>query len=128
MNTHKNARLTYLRRLEMVQDITLRGMCAADAAAAAGVSVVTARKWLGRYLIDGAEGLLDRSSKPAKSPRAIDPAVALAIVELRRKLFLQAHIRLVHGRLEGDREPRAATCRPVQVERSAAPGSGPALR
>ena len=92
MNTHKNARLTYLRRLEMVQDITLRGMCAVDAAAAAGVSVVTARKWLGRYLIDGAEGLLDKSSKPAKSPRAIDPAVALAIVELRRKLFLQAHI------------------------------------
>src|SRR5205809_1369333 len=92
MNTHKNARLTYLRRLEMVQDITLRGMFAVDAAAAAGVSVVTARKWLGRYLIDGAEGLLDKSSKPAKSPRAIDPAVALAIVELRRKLFLQAHI------------------------------------
>lgn len=92
MNTHKNARLTYLRRLEMVQDITLRGMCAADAGAAAGVSAVTARKWLGRYLIDGAEGLLDKSSKPAKSPRAIDPAVALAIVELRRKLFLQARI------------------------------------
>jgi len=92
MNTHKNARLTYLRRLEMVQDITLRGMSAADAAVAAGVSSVTARKWLGRYLIDGAEGLLDKSSKPAKSPRTIDPAVALAIVELRRKLFLQARI------------------------------------
>jgi len=92
MNTHKNARLTYLRRLEMVQDITLRGMSAADAAAAAGVSAVTARKWLGRYLIDGAEGLLDKSSKPAKSPRTIDPGVALAIVELRRKLFLQARI------------------------------------
>jgi len=92
MNTHKNARLTYLRRLEMVQDITLRGMCAADAAAAAGVSAVTARKWLGRYLVNGAEGLLDKSSRPAKSPRAIDPGVALAIVELRRKLFLQARI------------------------------------
>jgi transposase InsO family protein len=92
MNTHKNARLTYLRRLEMVQDITLRGLSAADAGAAAGVSAVTARKWLGRYLIDGAEGLLDKSSKPAKSPSAIDPGVALAIVELRRKLFLQARI------------------------------------
>ena len=92
MNTHKNARLTYLRRLEMVQDIVLRGMCASDAAAAAGVSAVTARKWLGRYLVDGAEGLLDKSSKPAQSPRAIDPSVALVIVELRRKLFLQTHI------------------------------------
>jgi transposase InsO family protein len=92
MNTHKNARLTYLRRLEMVQDITLRGMSASDAAAAAGVSAVTARKWLGRYLANGAEGLLDKSSKPARSPRAIDPGVALAIVELRRKIFLQARI------------------------------------
>ena len=71
MNTHKNARLTYLRRLEMIQDITLRGMSAADAVAAAGVSGVTARKWLGRYLVDGDEGLLDKSSRPAKSPRAI---------------------------------------------------------
>jgi transposase InsO family protein len=92
MNSHKNARLTYLRRLEMVQDITLRGVCAADAAAAAGVSAVTARKWLGRYLLVGAQGLLDKSSRPAKSPRAIDPGVALAIIELRRKLFLQARI------------------------------------
>ena len=50
MNTHKNARLTYLRRLEMVQDITERGVSPAEAAARHGVSAVTARKWLGRYL------------------------------------------------------------------------------
>jgi transposase InsO family protein len=97
MNTHKNARLTYLRRLEMVQDITLRGLPAAQAAAAAGVSTVTARKWLGRFLADGAEGLLDKTSRPAKSPRAIDPGVALAIIELRRKLYLQAHIASAMG-------------------------------
>jgi transposase InsO family protein len=92
MNTHKNARLTYLRRLEMVQDLTERGLSASEAAAKHGVSAVTARKWLGRYLADGASGLLDKSSRPAKSPRAIAPGVALAIVELRRKLLLQAHI------------------------------------
>lgn len=92
MNTHKNARLTYLRRLEMVQDITERGLSASDAASKNGVSAVTARKWLGRYLADGAAGLLDKSSRPQKSPRAIEPHVALAIVELRRKLFLQARI------------------------------------
>jgi len=92
MNTHKNARLTYVRRLEMVQDITKRGLSASEAALAHGVSAVTARKWLGRYLVDGAEGLLDKSSRPALSPRAIDPNVALAIVELRRKLFLQSRI------------------------------------
>lgn len=97
MNTHKNARLTYLRRLEMVQDITLRGMCPTDAAAAQGVSAVTARKWLARYLAGGAEALLDKSSRPAKSPSTIDPAIALTIVELRRKLFLQSHIATYTG-------------------------------
>jgi len=92
MNTHKNARLTYLRRLEMVRDMTENGLCASEAAARHGVSAVTARKWLGRYLADGAAGLLDKSSRPEKSPRAIAEHVALAIVELRRKLFLQAQI------------------------------------
>ena len=47
---------------------------------------------LGRYLAHGAAGLLDKSSRPEKSPRAFEPLVALAIVELRRKLFLQARI------------------------------------
>ncbi len=92
MNTHKNARLTFLRRLEMVEDITKRGLPAAEAAAAHGVSAVTARKWLGRFLADGVAGLADKSSRPSRSPRAIDPSVALAIVELRRKLFTQSRI------------------------------------
>jgi transposase len=47
MNTHKNARLTHLRRLGLVQDITERGLSAAEAAPKQGVSAVTARKWLG---------------------------------------------------------------------------------
>lgn len=92
MNTHKNARLTYLRRLEMVQDICDGGLCASDAAAKHGVSAVTARKWHARYLAGGAQQLLDKSSRPARSPRAIDPRVAATIVELRRKLHLQASI------------------------------------
>jgi transposase InsO family protein len=92
MNTHKNARLTYLRRLEMVQDLAEGGLSASEAGAKHGVSAVTARKWLARYLAGGAAGLLDKSSRPEKSPRTISPAVALTIVELRRKLFLQSHI------------------------------------
>ena len=50
MNIHKNARLTLARRIEMVRSIVDRGLRPAEAAAEAGVSEPTARKWLGRYL------------------------------------------------------------------------------
>jgi transposase InsO family protein len=92
MNTHKNARLTYVRRIEMIQDITQRGMSVPQAALTHGVSAPTARKWLGRYLAAGESALGDASSRPAVSPRATDQGKALAIVELRRKRLTQARI------------------------------------
>jgi len=92
MNTHKNARLTYARRIEMVQDIVERGLTPCEAAAAHGVSSPTARKWLGRFLAMGGVGLADRSSRPARSPRSIAPNKALAIVELRQRRQTQARI------------------------------------
>ncbi len=92
MNTHKNARLTYARRIEMVRDMVDRGMTPCAAAAAQGVSAPTVRKWLGRYLAQGEAGLADRSSRPARSPRSIGPGQALAIVELRRRRLTQARI------------------------------------
>ena len=92
MNIHKNARLTLARRLEMVEDITLRGWSQTTAALTYGVSVPTVRKWLGRYLAYGAAALGDASSRPLVSPRAIAPATALLIVELRRQRLTQARI------------------------------------
>ena len=92
MNTHKHARLTYARRLEMVKEMTEHALSATEAAAKQGVTPATARKWLGRYLAQGAEGLEDASSRPARSPRAIEPGKALLIVELRRRSMLQARI------------------------------------
>ena len=44
MNIHKNARLSQARRIELVQDITVRGLSACQAALAHGVSAPTARK------------------------------------------------------------------------------------
>ena len=92
MNTHKNARLTYARRIEMVHEIVKRGFAPCAAAAAHGVSAPTARKWLGRYLAAGEVGLADRSSRPARSPRAIAESTALAIMELRCRRLTQARI------------------------------------
>jgi transposase InsO family protein len=97
MNSHKNARLTYVRRIEMVLDITERGVSVPRAALAHGVSAPTARKWLGRYLAGGQAGLSDASSRPARSPRAIEPTKALAIVELRKKRLTQARIAAALG-------------------------------
>jgi len=97
MNSHKNARLTYVRRIEMVRDINQRGLSVPQAACAHGVSAPTARKWLGRYLADGEPGLSDASSRPERSPRSIEPARALAIVELRRKRLTQARIAAALG-------------------------------
>ena len=92
MNTHKNARLTFARRLEMVLDMTEHGLSVVEAAMRHGVTPPTARKWLGRYLAEGEAGLADASSRPKRSPRAIEPGKALLIVELRRRRTLQARI------------------------------------
>jgi transposase InsO family protein len=92
MNIHKNARLTFARRLEMVQDVTERKLTHAAAAANHAVSVPTVRKWVGRFLTQGAAGLRDASSRPQVSPRSIAPSMALAIVELRRRFLTHARI------------------------------------
>src|SRR5689334_21610696 len=92
MNIHKNARLTFARRLEMVHDVVKRRLTLARAATDHGVSVPTVRKWVGRYLAHGEAGLRDASSRPRVSPRAIAPALALSVVELRRRWLTQARI------------------------------------
>ncbi len=92
MNSHKHARLTYARRLEMVRQMIEQGLSAGEAALAHGVTPPTARKWLGRYLAEGEAGLADASSRPARSPRAIDPAKALLIAELRCRRMIQSRI------------------------------------
>ena len=56
------------------------------------MTAATVRKWLGRYLAGGDDALVDASSRPRRSPRSIDPAKALLIVELRQRSQLQARI------------------------------------
>ena len=91
MKTHKNARLTFARRLEMVLSVTTRGTTLRDAAAQHGVSVPTVRKWINRYHAQGQAGLADQSSRPRRSPKALDESDALKVLELRRSgLTMQA--------------------------------------
>ena len=76
----------------MVKDVIQGGLPAGQAAQLYGVSAVTVRKWVGRFLAEGRAALVDRSSRPACSPRAIDGSKALTIVELRKKCMTQARI------------------------------------
>ena len=92
MNTHKHARLTFARRLEMVKDLTEGGLSTTEAGLKHGVTPPTVRKWLGRYLVGGEAALSDASSRPARSPKAIEPGKALLVVELRKRRMIQSRI------------------------------------
>ena len=92
MNTHKNARLTFARRLELVQSVCRQGFSYPAAAAAQSVTEPTARKWVGRYLSEGEAGLQDRSSRPHRSPKRISEGKALLVVDLRRRRMTMQRI------------------------------------
>ena len=82
MNVHKNARLTIEGRKLLVERISVMGL--RSAAEAAGVSLRTARKWLERFRLGGAEALADRSSRPSRVRSSLDEAVLRRIEQLRR--------------------------------------------
>ena len=84
MELHKNARTCPASRMLMIQRI-LAGIPATRAAEAAGVSRRTASKWNARYREAGEAALVDRSSRPHRSPRQTHPAVVLEMLELRRR-------------------------------------------
>ncbi|AZY74067.1 IS481 family transposase [Bordetella pertussis] len=91
MNTHKHARLTFLRRLEMVQQLIAHQVCVPEAARAYGSPRrLCANGWAASWL--RARRLGRCVLAPDGLARAIAPAKALAIVELRRKRLTQARI------------------------------------
>jgi transposase InsO family protein len=57
-----------------------------------GISVRCARKWVGRYRLEGRSGLCDRSSAPRRVANRTAPERVEAIVKLRRLRFTAAEI------------------------------------
>lgn len=84
MNVHKNAKLTPAGRALLVERVQA-GESPGDVAAAMGVSVRTAYKWLKRWKREGESGLQDRSSRPRRSPRRLCRNRRRRIEQLRRK-------------------------------------------
>jgi transposase InsO family protein len=85
MNNHKNARLTLHGRVLLVRRVIEHGLRPAEAAQAMGVSERTAYKWLRRYRQEGESGLVNRTSRPGRSPRATPAAICDAVVDRRRQ-------------------------------------------
>jgi len=89
MKLHGNARTCPKSRKLLVERIESKSWSLTAAAAAAGVSERTAYRWLKRWREEGERGLLDRSSRPHRSPTQLPPAKVDAIEKL-RKLWMTA--------------------------------------
>jgi transposase InsO family protein len=85
MDLHQNARLTLRSRELLARYVLEDGFTRKAAAAAFRVSARTAGKWVGRFQQDGREGLMDRSSRPRRSPRQVAEPIRQRVVELRRE-------------------------------------------
>jgi transposase InsO family protein len=96
MNLHASSRTCPHSRLLLCQRVLEQGWRVQEAAEAAGCSTRTACKWLGRYRA-GDRALLDRSSRPARSPSRLPQQRVQAIGALRRVRMTAAEIAEVLG-------------------------------
>jgi transposase InsO family protein len=92
MNLHANAALSWTGRRRLCELVVDQGWTVTAAAQAAGVSVRCARKWIGRYRLEGSAGLRDRSSAPRRVANRTAPDRVEVIIKLRRLRFTAAEI------------------------------------
>src|SRR6266700_2705670 len=90
MKLHGSARTCPNSRRLIASRVLEQSWTLGAAAEAAGVSVVTARKWVGRFE-EGDQRLLDRSSRPRRIHRLANSKIE-AITHLRRLRMTAAEI------------------------------------
>jgi transposase InsO family protein/transposase len=98
MKLHANARLSLIRRREMVEMVLEQHRSISEAAQAAGVSSRTCSKWLRRFEAQGELGLLDRSSAPQTVANRTEEHTIAVIAALRRLRFTGPEIAETLGR------------------------------
>jgi transposase len=91
VNVHKNAQLTPRGREQLVARV-VSGERVADVAAGSGVSARTVWKWVGRSRAGGSAALLDRTSRPRRSPNQVRRARERQVLRLRQRRWTQAAI------------------------------------
>ncbi len=92
MNLHANAALSWTGRRRLCELVVDEGWTLVGAAAASGVSVRCARKWVGRYRLEGLAGVRDRSSAPRHVANRTAAERVEVIAKLRRLRFTAAEI------------------------------------
>jgi transposase InsO family protein len=92
MKLHRNAALSWSGRRLLAGRVLDQGWTLTAAAEAAGVSVRCARKWVGRYRVEGEGGLVDRSSAPHRVANRTPADRVAAIVALRQLRMTAAEI------------------------------------
>jgi transposase InsO family protein len=97
MKVHANAPFGPKGRLTMVRRVVDEQWSMAEAAAAAGVSGRTCRKWVDRYVGEGEAGLVDRSSAPRSIPHRTPDELVEVVVALRRLRMTAAEIAFCLG-------------------------------
>lgn len=97
MNTHKNARLTFARRLELARRAVAGGSNHSALGREFGVSRQTVRKWHDRYVAEGVEGLRDRTSRPRRSPTQLPRYQRRQIERRRRRRWSSLRIAQYYG-------------------------------
>jgi transposase InsO family protein len=83
--SHANAALTPVQRLRLARLIVDEDWTVAQAAVFFHVSWPTAKRWSDRYRAMGKAGMIDRSSRPHRSPKRTPQDVVRKIVHLRWK-------------------------------------------
>jgi hypothetical protein len=86
MNLHGNAALS-LRGRERVVELRRQDRSFAEIASAIGASERSCRKWWARWVAQGPSGLVDRSSRPKRSPNETSSGRVEAIRLLRGLRF-----------------------------------------
>jgi transposase InsO family protein len=82
---HPNAVLTPAGRHRMVACVLERGWTIEATAERFQLDAKTVRKWRDRFVAEGDRGLLDRSSRPRRSPNRTPPSRRRMVLRLRRE-------------------------------------------
>jgi transposase InsO family protein len=81
--SHPRPRLSVFSRQLLVRRVLDQGWPAAHVAEQLGISRATAYKWVRRYRAEGQAGLVDRSSRPHRSPRRLSDELEARILTAR---------------------------------------------